>query len=244
MTETHYRRFYCPHLRPGLVELDSAEAHHAAQVLRLTPGQQVELFDGKGNVAAGPLEQVTKRRVSVQVEQVVSVDPQRPEITLAFAVPKGKRLDWLLEKATELGAARLQPIEFARSVAAPADPGSGKWDRWMGHCIAAAKQSGLNHLPRIEPGINLDGFLASAESFDLSLLGDASAPPGSLPAQLQTAQPACLAVLVGPEGGLAEQEQEAAKLAGFRPVCIGRTILRVETAAVALLAAVRAWAGA
>jgi 16S rRNA (uracil1498-N3)-methyltransferase len=161
-------------------------------------------------------------------------------VHLGFAEPKGKRLDWLLEKATELGAAAIAPVRFARSVAGGDALTENRRDRWTGHCVAAAKQCGLDFLPELAEPLALGDFLA-AHGNDLCLLGDPGASAVSMPAALGgwcTGRRICL--LVGPEGGLTSQEREEAVAAGFIPACLGSTTLRIETAALAMLAAVMA----
>lgn len=164
---------------------------------------------------------------------------------LAFAVPKGRRLDWLLEKAAELGAASLRPVVFQRSVAGGGKPSDSARQRWLAHCIAAAKQCGLNFLPEILPHLGLDVFLSEARGRPV-VLGDTGEDAAGVPAALKDLQIEAggkIGVLVGPEGGLTDDERSAALAAGCIPVRIGRMDLRIETAAVALLAAIRAVGG-
>jgi 16S rRNA (uracil1498-N3)-methyltransferase len=233
-------RFFAAELDAETVCLSPAEAHHAADVLRLSPGDQVELFDGAGTVARGTLERLDRKHALVRVRQRRTM-PSRPEpvVELAFAVPKGKRLDWLLEKATELGVARLAPLVLQRSVAAPAATQHAR-DRWRGVCIAAAKQSGANFLPEIAGPSSLPEFLAAAIG-EVRLVGDADRG-AALPAALGAWSPGkAITILIGPEGGLTEAERAAAKAAGFAPARLGETVLRVETAAVSVLAVVNAF---
>ncbi len=239
MHQVRQRRFYCCPIRSGSVELDAGQAHHAAGVLRLEPGDPVELFDGAGTVADGEIRSLSRRSAIIEICGAVRrLERPRPTVRLAFAVPKGKRLDWLLEKATELGAACLQPVVFGRSVAAPAEPGSGKWDRWQGHCIAAAKQSGLNFLPELPAGLELEAFLATRPEDSIGILGQVGLATDPLAEVLPQSLPGQLDRLIGPDGGLTQGESTVATRAGFRPARIGRTVLRVETAAVAMLAGV------
>jgi 16S rRNA (uracil1498-N3)-methyltransferase len=174
--------------------------------------------------------------VCVRVPQVESTPPIRPAVRVAFAVPKGKRLDWLLEKATELGAASLQPISFERSVAGGKPLSDAKRERWLGHCIAAAKQSGLNHLPQVNDIRRLDDLLM--ENDGLTLLGDLDRSARPL-RDVLTGTVDSMTLIVGPEGGLNDAERAAAISAGAIPVCLGQTTLRIETAVLALLAGVR-----
>jgi 16S rRNA (uracil1498-N3)-methyltransferase len=279
------RRFFVdglPAEAGAIVPLSPGEAHHAVHVLRLRAGAEVELFDGRGRRAEGVIARAGRSEAAAEVRRMLPPSPRpQPQVHLGFAVPKGKRLDWLLEKATELGAASLTPVRFERSVAGPAplarrgrspaaqDPAAQRAaaqspaarERWLGHCIAAAKQCGLDFLPVIEDAAGLSEFLARqgggaasegrVQAADrlhtlppplacgrLCLLGDAG--PAAVPlkdalAGWQAGREVCL--LVGPEGGLTEAERAEALAAGCLPARLGATTLRIETAAVALLAA-------
>ena len=227
------------------VPLPPDEARHACRVLRLHAGAPVELFDGAGTVAAGRIITTGPRGATVRLERVETRDRVGPAMHVAFAVPKGKRLDWLLEKATELGAASLQPLRFARSVAVCEELSGGKGRRWLGHCIVAAKQCGLDLLPEIRQPTGLTEFLEGLAGGTVLLLGEAGEDAPALNDVLTRMPQQCTStvILVGPEGGLSEAERATAVEAGFLPVRIGRTTLRVETAVVALLAAVAAVSG-
>jgi 16S rRNA (uracil1498-N3)-methyltransferase len=250
-------RLYVPDLAEGAkVPLPPAEAHHAAHVLRLGPGAAIEVFDGCGHTAEARIAAVRRGQVTAAVGAVrgPALRPE-PQVCLAFAVPKGSRLDWLLEKATELGVAALRPVRFQRSVAGAGDFSDAKRAKWLGHCIAAAKQSGLDWLPDLQDPLPPAEFLADpAPGLFGDLAGDAMTVPQAI-ARLRgsaaTGQPARtgpywaaggITVLVGPEGGLTDAEREAVRAAGLLPVRLGRTTLRIETAAVALVAAtIAAW---
>ncbi len=244
MSQEDLPRFFALPINPPAVELPAAEAHHALNVLRLRAGMEVEVFDGQGAHAVGRISHARHGQVTVTV---LRVDPPtcRPEpvVHLAFAVPKGKRLDWLLEKATELGAASLQPVVFQRSVAGGEELSEGKRDRWLTHCIAAAKQCGLDFLPAIRDTINVvelckSSAVPAGEDQVLQLLGDIEPDAVPFAAALADVPPGAeVRLLVGPEGGVTPQERALALAAGFRPVRLGSTTLRVETAALALLAA-------
>ena len=241
---TGARRFFLESLPAGAgeaVALPPAEAHHAAHVLRLPAGAAVELFDGCGGQARGAIGEIRHGAVTALVSEVLPPLPRpAPVVHLGFSEPKGKRLDWLLEKATELGAASLTPVRFARSVAGQEEMTASRRERWLVHCIAAAKQCGLNFLPQIHSPAGLPGFLASRGQ-DLCILGD----PGLSAKRIKDAladwrEGIEIRLLIGPEGGLTDEEQAGAVAAGFVPSRLGATTLRVETAAVALLAATAA----
>ena len=248
-------RLFAEDLATGVVTIAGGEAHHAARVLRLRAGDAVELFDGRGRASGGRIEAVARRQVRVAIDDAPREQPRpAPAVELAFAVPKSKRLDWLLEKATELGAAALQPIVFARSVAGPGagEMSAAKRERWRLHCVAACKQCGLNWLPALAEPAELTaylGVLPPAGDNEVRVVGETgSAPPvrealSAPPAcGVLTAAPRCerAVILVGPEGGLTTDERQAAAAAGFQAARLGETTLRVETADVALIAAVRA----
>jgi 16S rRNA (uracil1498-N3)-methyltransferase len=235
----HSRRFFVSDLSGDEVHPHPSEAHHALHVLRLKGGDEVELFDGAGVVAAGVIGHVDRRNVVIRVtSRRRCPPPPPPAIGLAFAAPKGKRIDWLVEKATELGAASLQRVIFDRSPPAAKAESTAKSDKLLVHCISAAKQSGLNFLPELPAPVTLAEILTARED-SLRLLGDTG--PGALPlAEAIEHAPAPLeavSLLIGPEGGLTESERGESIAAGFVPVSVARTTLRTETAAVALLAA-------
>ncbi len=224
------------------VVLPQTESHHATHVLRLREGAAVELFDGRGGCATGRVARIRKGEVLVTVEAVrPAAHRPRPEVHLAFAVPKGSRLDWLLEKATELGAASLRPVRFERSVAGGEDLADAKRRRWLGHCIAAAKQAGTDWLPDLLEPLPLAAFLDTPDPGGLRLFGDLSAEAAPLRQILPAGCNAeTIQIVIGPEGGLTDAERLALRAAGFSAARLGRTTLRIETAAVALIAAVLA----
>jgi 16S rRNA (uracil1498-N3)-methyltransferase len=247
MTEKENRaRFYVPDLTEGaVVALPPTEAHHAAHVLRLAPGAPVELFDGCGRAASAQIATIRRGNVTAQVESVRGpVARAGPAVHIGFAVPKGSRLDWLLEKATELGAAALRPVRFERSVAGAGEFSEAKREKWLAHAVAAAKQSGLDYLPTIEEPLPLEKFAATCGP---GIYGDLAADARPIAEALRNLAAGGtqklerdLVVAIGPEGGLTEAERGALRTGGFLPVRLGHTTLRIETAAVAILAAIAA----
>ncbi|MCX5685501.1 MAG: RsmE family RNA methyltransferase [Planctomycetota bacterium] len=245
MTEKDSRaRFYVPDLAGGAeVALPPTEAHHAAHVLRLAPGAAVELFDGCGRAADAQIATVRRGDVTARVESVRGpVARAGPAVHLGFAVPKGSRLDWLLEKATELGAASLRPVRFERSVAGAGEFSESKREKWLAHAIAAAKQSGLDYLPTIEEPLPLEKFAAACGPGIYGDLASDARPIAEvlrgLAAGDEVNLPRGMVIVIGPEGGLTDAERAALRAGGFLPVRLGHTTLRIETAAVALVAAV------
>ncbi|MCK4625374.1 MAG: 16S rRNA (uracil(1498)-N(3))-methyltransferase [Phycisphaerae bacterium] len=234
-SSNHLRRFFVQSLDGEAVELSADEAHHAIDVLRLKDGAEVNLFDGAGSIADGTLCLHGRKQADVHIlRQREAKNRPEPLVELAFAVPKGKRLDWLLEKATELEAARLTPIIFHRSVATTAPS-----KRWRRTCITAAKQCGNNFLPEIAETKTLKKFLADADA-EIKILGHTEGDT-AIPSVLNGWSAGKeIVILIGPEGGLTDDETAAANKSGFANVGLGSLTLRIETAAIALLAAVNA----
>lgn len=233
--------FHCPSLPPPLkagglsesvVDLDEAESHHAARVLRLRVGDAVTLFDGAGRLAQGVAASVG-RRVAVRLSRVEDVPAPAPAIDVAAAVPKGSRADAMVEQLSQLGANRWIPLRTQRSIV---DPRDSKLDRFARAAIESAKQCGRAHVMQIS------GTMTLAELWrlehDLRLIASPGQQGGGdIAALLRQAQR--VLILVGPEGGWAEEELNDAALAGCRPWSLGPHILRIETAAAAAAAVVR-----
>ncbi len=235
------RRFYCESLAKGRIALPPDEAHHARNVVRLAKGDVVRLFDGQGREASARVEAVSRDGVEVRIEQIESVDEGHRllPITIAVAMPKAGRQDVLIEKCTELGARAIWPIITQRSVVRPR---AGRVEHWKRISIAAAKQAGRSYLPHILSPQPFDDVSPLVEKFDLAVFGstDPQGPP--LLSCLGAKTPADnVLVLIGPEGGLTQDEQAALTKAGAIPVGLGRCVLRVDTAAITALAVLAAW---
>ena len=224
-----------PLAEPGELALPAGAARHV-QVLRLQPGDALTLFDGSG--PEWQAEVTAMGRSEVRVRLIEAMQPQRElarAITLAVVMPANDRMDFLVEKATELGAAALQPLVAERSVLRLAgERADKKRTHWQGVAIAAAEQSGRTVPLRIEPVQTFPAWLAA-----LPLAGDdewrgllsprAAQPLAAFP------QPRAL-FLSGPEGGLSDAEEDAARAAGFAAVTLGPRVLRADTAPLAVLA--------
>jgi len=232
-------RFYCPApLQPdALLNLPPQAARHV-QVLRLQPGQALTLFNGEGGEFEATVTQMGRSEVQVRIgiHQPLDRVPCRA-VTLALGMPANERMDWLVEKATELGAASLWPLQTAHSVLRlSGERASKKRLHWQAVATAACEQCGGNRLPEIGPINDLPHWLASAPKAPLRCLLslDAQAPP--LDALLaQASAQAEVVFLSGPEGGLSAGEEAQARAAGFVPVSLGTRVLRAETAALAAL---------
>ncbi len=217
------RRAFVQTLHLGSVSLDANEAHHVRDVLRLANGEPIELFDAQGRRAIAMLDRVEREHVTALVDRIDDHGSVR-SVTVASAVPKNERADWLVEKLSEIGVTRWVPLKTARSVVHPA--GTSKFDRWKRIAVESAKQS-----RRV--GVMEIGELVPIETLEMQnttpiLL---STRDGCVP--LATSIPAgALTLLIGPEGGWTDAELDALKARGAIEASLTPTILRLETAAV------------
>jgi 16S rRNA (uracil1498-N3)-methyltransferase len=226
-------RYYAPHLSDAdSCELDGSEFHHLTRVMRAEPGDQVVLFDGRGNAAECQISGLTKTCASLQILKRHSEPQDASPVVLATAVPKTDRFRWLVEKATELGVSRLIPLQTARSVV---EPGATRLDKMRAAVIEACKQSGRNRLMTIDAVTDWKSFLKDVPDSGALVLAD---PGGATLANVCEMKPRDrpVVLLVGPEGGFTEAEVEQAVAAGGRRISLGPRILRTETAAIALAA--------
>jgi 16S rRNA (uracil1498-N3)-methyltransferase len=213
-------------------------ANHIARVLRLGVGDAVTLFDGRGGEYACRIEALKKDAVEVAVGEHLAIERESPlAVTLAQGVSRGERMDLVMQKATELGVQRIVPLITKRSVVR-LDPGQAqkKLQHWRGIVIASCEQCGRNRLPELATPRDLQEFLgteAATGALRLLLSPAAALRIGAIKPCGQ------VTVLIGPEGGLAPEEAEAAIAQGFLGVQLGPRILRTETAAIAALAAIQ-----
>jgi 16S rRNA (uracil1498-N3)-methyltransferase len=227
-------RFHCPEpLHPGLeLALPPGPARHV-QVLRLQPGDPLILFDGRGGEYAARVLHMGRSEVRVRVETHDPVEREAAlQVHLAVGMPANERMDWLVEKAAELGAASIQPLLAERSVLRLAgERAQKKQAHWQGVAIAACEQCGRNRVPAVLAVQPLQAWLAAQARPGLIL----SLRAGSQPLSARAAAGE-VTLLGGPEGGLAAGEEDAAAARGWQPVNLGPRVLRSETAPLAALA--------
>jgi 16S rRNA (uracil1498-N3)-methyltransferase len=206
------------------VELRGAALHHLRTVVRLRAGDHVELFDGAGVGASAEIVRLTAAAAELRVLERIGGDRESPlELTLAVALARGAKLDWVIEKATELGVRRILPFITDRSMRR-----GEKTERWRRIAESAAAQSGRVVVPEISAVVNFDAVLADGARQDRKLLlwERASATPAA------GARPRRALVVTGSEGGFSAAEAERATAAGFDLVGLGPRVLRAETAAI------------
>jgi len=219
------------------VTLEGSAASHVTRVLRLRVGAELILFDGAGGEYQASIDRAHGGSVIVAVGEHHAIERESPLIlTLAQGVSRGERMDLVVQKATELGVSHLVPVLTERSVVRlTAQQSDRKVNHWHAITIAACEQCGRNRLPSIAPPLPLAEFLRGT--------GQRGGGPRLLLSPAGSATPAdlgrtasAMTVLVGPEGGLTDEEEQAAVAAGFTAVRLGPRVLRTETAAIAALA--------
>jgi len=222
----------------GRCELPEAQAHYIGRVLRLAAGDAVQLFDGSGQEFIGELAEVGKKNVQVELrEQCAGLAESPLRIHLGQGLSRGERMDWAIQKATELGVAEITPIVSERCEVRLKDERADKrLAHWRQIAISACEQCGRSLLPAIHPPILLGDWLERTQAELKLVLHPVAEPLAS------HARPGSLAFLIGPEGGLSEAEVEAAQRAGYQAARLGPRVLRTETApVVALSVAQQLW---
>ena len=221
-------RFYLRDL--SALALTGKEAYHARQVLRVSVGEEVTVFDGAGRRVRCRVATIGRDTIQLQALDHGTTPPLPCRITLACAVIK-KNMDLIVQKATELGVAAIVPLITARTIARPA-----KAERWTEIALEACKQCGNDWVPAIRAPVPVAEWLAAGPGADLRIV--AALQPDAQPLRRVLAAAESVCVLVGPEGDFTEAEYAAARAAGFRPVTLGPLVLRADTAALYALSVV------
>jgi 16S rRNA (uracil1498-N3)-methyltransferase len=240
-------RFYCPQpLAAGAtVDLPEGVAHHL-HVVRMQPGASITLFDGSGGQYRCTLAEIGKKRVSALVDAFEPVEVELPwSVTLAQGLPEGAKMDWIIEKAVELGVAAVQPLAARRSVVRlSAERAEKRHAHWQGVIVAASEQCGRNRLADLAPVADFQRWLDAPQAPPQPRILLSPRATESL-ADWARANPAqAVTLLVGPEGGFTQEEEDAALAAGALALSMGPRVLRTETAALAAMAMLcGAWNG-
>jgi len=233
-------RFYISPARWSLkaLTLDERESHHCVDVLRLAPGSRVVVFNGQGLEVTAEILSVEKSQVRLKPLLTVKTQPLPCGITLAQAVPKGKNMDLIIQKATELGAAKIVPLLSERTVV-QVDPADfqRRLEKWRLIVVEAAKQCGQNWLPQVADPVTPKQFLGELDRFEVLLIASLQEGARSFKSVLKDfldqhgRSPSSVLMLIGPEGDFTPAESALAKTAGCIPVTLGPIVLRAETAA-------------
>jgi 16S rRNA (uracil1498-N3)-methyltransferase len=234
-------RFYLPPERcaDATLRLDGREAHHALHVLRLKCGELITVLDGIGNEFLCAVKNSSRDAVTLSVSLKNFTPPLPCSITLLQAVPKGKIIESIIQKAVELGARRIVPLLTEHVVTHLGEKDrADKRDKWQQVAIESIKQCGAAWLPKIEMPMTPAQFLTRKEKFDLSLVGSLQSDRRHPRERLGGFQakhgrlPQSVGVWIGPEGDFTLDELKAIQTSGALPISLGRLVLRVETAAI------------
>lgn len=215
----------------GRVLLQGDEARHCSRVMRARPGDEIELFDGVGRSARATIESVSKSEVVCRLDELARDEAVIFPLTLCQAIPKGGNMEWIVQKAVELGVAEIQPLITAHTVARP-EALAKKQAKWQRVALEACKQCGQNVLPVVLPPLSFASWQEGAPQFDLAVVASLEAGAVGIKSLFPLPEEqGRVALLVGPEGDFSEQEYQAARVMGFQPVSFGGIVMRVETAA-------------
>ena len=234
-------RFYCPVTQPssGSFELPPAAAHHAIRVLRLRVGDALQIFDGAGHACDASISAISGKRADIEILRACPAQAASPlHIVLAQAMSSSEKMDWVVQKATELGAAEIQPVQTQRSIAKlSGERAEKRTEHWRGVVVAACEQSGRNDLMLVHAPLELGHWLANMRAVEGSKF--ILLPDGAVALHAQDKPKGTVTLLIGPEGGFSADEALMAKQAGFIPVLLGPRVLRTETAALAGISALQ-----
>lgn len=238
-------RFYCPQpLATGAtIDLPEAVAHHC-HVLRLQAGDTLTLFNGEGGQFEASLIEVGKRRASASITAFADLEAETPyAVTLAQGLPEGSKMDWIIEKAVELGVSSIAPLAAARSVVKlSGERAEKRHAHWHGVIVAGSEQCGRNRIAQLAPLSDYANWLNTPAAGCRILLSPRATT--SLAEWARSTPPQAVTFLIGPEGGFAPHEEAAAVAAGALSLSIGPRVLRTETAGLAALALLAgAWGG-
>lgn len=227
------------HVPPPLVQgdkvtLPDSVAYHLAKVLRMRAGALVIVFDGIGNEHYAEILSLDSKQVTIRIEEAIRGDTESPlRITLVQGISRAERMDWTLQKATELGVHAIAPVITARSVVRLDDrQASKKLEHWQAVVVSACQQSGRKVIPTVHEPVRLHDYFANSnrDNMRLVLHPRASVTLSGQPRPLKDIE-----LLIGPEGGLDDDELQRAVDAGFTAIKLGPRILRTETASVVAL---------
>jgi 16S rRNA (uracil1498-N3)-methyltransferase len=220
--------------------LRGSEAHHARDVLRMKAGEKIVLFNGRGREVTVEIAALDEDEIRLRKLHEAETPPLRCRIVLGQAIPKGKNMELIVQKAVEIGAAEIAPIVSDRTIVQiDSKIAAQKQRKWQQIAIEAAKQCGQNWLPRVHPPKKLTEFFSASEQpFDFRLIGSLQPDARNLKSILEmylrqhSDRPRSVLMLVGPEGDFTPAELALARSHGCEPITLGPIILRVETAAI------------
>jgi 16S rRNA (uracil1498-N3)-methyltransferase len=234
-------RFYWPQPLAIGARIDLSEPHsHHLQVLRMAPGDLITIFNGEGGEYTASLVAIEKKSVSAELKTFSEREAELPyAVTLAQALPESSKMDWIVEKAVELGVRMIQPLASQRCVTRlSAERAAKRQAHWQGIVVAASEQSGRNRLAQLAELRNYGDWIAQQDLHRRILFSPRAEQ--SLSDWARHHPPQAVSLVIGPEGGFTEQEENAARSNGVLTLSMGARVLRTETAGLVALAALNA----
>lgn len=218
--------------QPNLLYLRGEEAHHCVRVLREKKGNSIEIFDGKGVCAICEIEELSKQEVRARIIEQTKLKRSICEIILCQAIPKGGNMEWIIQKAVELGVSKVIPL-FTENTVVKTEQVEKKMEKWQRTALEACKQCGQNILPEIEPIQRFSQVVKKEKQAEIELIAALHPESKPLPTMLETLPKTAKSVRVwiGPEGDFSSLEYEQAAAAGLHFISLGDLVLKVETAA-------------
>lgn len=236
-------RFYIlpENVKGTTIYIGGDEAHHILEVMRLKKGDRIVTFDGVGKEYEGIIKDAAKGKAVVEITKSSVLDKKEGvDITLVQALPKKARIDFIIEKATELGVNVIMPVHTARTVVRlDSEKRNSRLTRWGKIAVSASKQCGRLQVPKIFPIAGFKEVLKKSEDYDLAIMACLHRSARSLQEILEGFTGKSIIVFIGPEGDFTENEIEAASSSGCRPASLGPRVLRVDTAALNILSVLR-----
>ena len=239
------RRFYVPkkNVRKDEIIVDGKEAHHILDVMRMRDGDQVVMFDGTGKEYTGFIKEADRKKRKMIIEIVRTEKPvaeSAPEIILAQAIPRQGKMDYIIEKATELGASRVVPLISERTIARPGDPAACKKKviRWRKIAVEASKQCGRTTVPVIDEIAEYREMAGQIDLYDMTLLACLTGETVSIKESLDDFKSGKILVFIGPEGDFTQEERLMANRGNCKFVSLGKRVLRSDTAGLFVLSAI------
>ena len=228
----------------SIATLTGSEAHHLRDVLRLKPGNRITLFDGTGTTYEGEISRLTDDSVIVKIDKTNNKDDSRPRLHLGQALITGKKIELVVQKATELGISSLTP--FTSTFCSTREPSPSKQERWHRIAMESCKQCNRASPPDLKPLTTIKECLQEASRHDLKIIfweETADLTLQDIETKIKKKPPRSVFFMTGPEGGLSDEEIASAKQHGFLSVTLGKQILRAETASLAAAAILQFFLG-
>jgi len=232
-------RFYVrpEDIKGDIILVSREEAHHIVDVMRMDAGDDIVAFDGTGREYFGRILSVFKGSLKIKIEKINNVrKASRIFVTLAQALPKRAKMDFIVEKATELGADEIIPLVTERTIARlTKDKQPRKGEHWQEVAISASKQCGRADIPKVRPSSKFKDVLNEAKNYDIAMMACLNENTRPLKEVIANFEGRKMLIMIGPEGDFSRKEIEAAASSGIKLVSLGRLVLRVDTAAIYLL---------